>query len=134
MAGETGRILGRHFKISRLSQVDVGPGDAVVKPGLSSAGEHLPSIGFGYTEMAGEGIFCLSLVVQAFWRCLLRVSIRSTRETSESWSADSLTSGFYVPITSRKSTRLKSESKVAILAISGYLHEAAIAASAGNSL
>ena len=60
---ETGRTPDCHFEESRLSQVDIGPGDAIVEPGLSSAGEHLPSIGFCYIEMAGEGIFCLSLVV-----------------------------------------------------------------------
>ena len=53
----------RAFEKSRLSQVDVCPGDAVVEAGLSSAGEHLPSIGFGYIEMAGECIFCLSLAM-----------------------------------------------------------------------
>jgi len=47
MAGETVRTPDRHFEKSRLSKVDVGPGDAVVEPGLSPAREHLPSIGFG---------------------------------------------------------------------------------------
>jgi hypothetical protein len=43
---ETGRTPDCHFEKSRLSQVDVCPGDAVVEAGLSSAGEHFPSIGF----------------------------------------------------------------------------------------